>query len=341
MAGLKNWIVAAAGALIFGHAATAAAQEAEPYSLEGETIRVVLPQSAGGNFDAQTRLLMDYMEQYIPGSPTIVIQNLRGANGARMMEYVVQLDPVDDPVMYTINGSMPFRALIGEFGPELFDPRAVNWVGSFRGNTWYCVVAADAGIETVDDMTEDELLFGSASVSSTSATIYSLLSERLGLPITTIAGYDSLGAMLLAIERGELDGLCNNYSGFQAQVGPAIAEGKVQMVFYLGPTRRDDIAAPYLGDLFPADRMAFVNAAATAILFGGPYAIPAGADPRFVAAMREAFAATMADPEFQEAAAAYGVDLQYETPEEVEATVEALFALSPDVIEQIGRFFGD
>jgi tripartite-type tricarboxylate transporter receptor subunit TctC len=338
---IRTGVFAAMFAVSGAIASTAIAQEPASYSLDGETIRVVLPQTAGGNFDAQTRLLIEYMEKYLPGDPTIVVQNLRGANGARMMEYVSQLDPADDLVMYTINGSMPFRSVIGEFGPELFDPRAVNWVGSFRGNTWYCAVSAEIGVETVDDMVDGELLFGAASVSSTSATIYSLLAERLGLSITTIAGFDSVGSMLLAIERGELDGLCNNYSGFQAQVGPAIDRGKLRLVFYLGPSRRDDIAAPYLGDLFPADRMGFVNAATTAILFGGPYAIPSGADPQFVAAMREAFVATMADPEFQQAAAAYGVDVQYESPETVAANVEALFALPPDVIDQIGLFFGD
>lgn len=337
----KFRILAAVIALAAATAGATHAQDAAPYTLAGKTIRVVLPQSAGGNFDAQTRLLVDYMERYLPGHPSVVVQNLPGASGARMMQYIAELDPAQDLVMYTINGSMPFRAVIGELTPDLFDPRNVNWVGAFRGNTWYCVVSATGGIETVDDLREGELLFGAASVTSTSATIYAMLTEQLGFAITTVAGYDSLGAMLLAIERGELDGLCNNYSGFEALMGPAVAAGDIRFLFYFGDGPRDDIpGAPYLGELVPPEMMSFVDAASAAILFGGPYAIPAGSDPQFVAAMREAFAAVMADPDFRAAADAYGVDVHYETPDAIVAKVDALFALPPEVIERIGQYFG-
>ncbi len=341
LAGKRLRALAAVFLIAMAPAAATNAQETAPYTLQGKTIRVVLPQSAGGAFDAQTRLLMDYMVKYLPGNPSVVVQNLAGANGARMMQYVAELDPATEPVFYTINGSMPFRALIGDFDPALFDPRNVNWIGSFRGNTWYCIVSAAGDIETIDDLTEGEHLFGAASVTSTSATIYSLLSEQLGFGVTTVAGYDSLGAMLLAIQRGELDGLCNNYSGFESLVGPAVDSGSVRFLFYFGDGKRDDISgAPYLGDLISADRMSFFSAAATAILFGGPYAVPPGSDPHFVAAMRDAFAAVMADPDFLAAAEAYGVDVKYETPDEIVAKVDSLFALPPDVIGRIGRYFG-
>lgn len=320
------------------------AQDTAPYTLDGKVIRVVLSTTAGGNADAQTRLLADYLARYLPGNPTLVVQNLNGGDGALMMQFVAQLDPAVDLVLYNVANSMPARALTGLFDLNLFDPRTTNWIGGFRGTTQFCIVSTKSGIETIDDLRNGERhLFAAASVGGAANAMYTLMNQALGLNIETVAGYDSFGSQVLAVQRGEVDGMCNNYSAYKTLVRPAVEAGDVKFIFYLGGSgHRDDITdAPFIGDLVPPESMTFFNAAISAILFGGPYAVPPGTDPRFVDAMREAFANVMADPEFQAAAEDYGVDLLYETPDMLAAHVDALFAMTPEEIEQIGHILGD
>ncbi len=319
------------------------AQEAAPYSLDGATIRVLVPTAAGGNADAQTRLLADYMARYLPGSPNLVVQNMNGAGGVLMLQFVAQLDPAVDPVMYNITNVMPFRSLAGTIDANLFDPRTANWIGAFAGNTQFCIVSSKSGIDTIDDMKGDRrLLFAATSISGAAAAMYALMAQDLGLNIETVAGYDSFGAQLLAVQRGEVDGMCNNYSAYQSLVRPAVEAGDVKFIFYLGGDARADITeAPYIGDLVPPESMVSFNRLLNAILFGSSYALPPGSDARLVAAMRDAFAATMADPDFRAAAEAYGVDLQYETPDQLAARVNALAALTPEEIDQIGHLLGE
>lgn len=321
-----------------------ATQAQDAYTLDGKVIRVLVPNAAGGNSDLQTRLLVDYLARYLPGEPSFVVQNLTGGSGVLMLQYLAQIDPAVDLVMYNISNSMPFRALSGALDTNLFDPLTVNWVGGFRGTTQFCIVSTKSGIQSIDDMRNGpERLFAASAVGSTADAMYTLMHDEIGLNIRTVAGYDTFGSQVLAVQRGEVDGMCNNYSAYQTLVRPAVEAGDVKFIFYIGGSgHRDDITdAPYIGDLVPPESLAFFNSALSAILFGGPYAIPPGTDPRFVAAMRDAFASVMADPDFQAAADDFGVDLQYETPDMLAARVDALSALTPEDFGRIGRYFAD
>lgn len=341
---MKRFLIAVVGiALAASMNMAAHAQDAEPYTLDGETIRFLLPNAAGGNADNQTRLLVEYMAKYLPGEPTIVIQNLNGAGGVRMMQYISQLDPMENPMVFNPTASTPFQAAAGLLEDGLFDPRTTNWVGSFRGMTQFCILSTASGIETVEDMIENEMLFAATSAGGTSAALYTLMRDQLGLNIVTVAGYDSFGAEVLAVERGEVAGMCNNYSAYETLVRPSVDAGDVRFAFYLDLAARDDILeAPFIGDMgFPPDRVAFVQSTLSAILFTGVYAVPEGSDPRFVAAIREAFDLTVADPDFQAAAIAYGIDLKYQSAADLEARVTELYALPETAVDEIGRIFGD
>ncbi len=337
----RNRLLAAILAAALASGGAAVAQDGDAYTLEGETIRFLLPSAAGGNTDNQTRLLAEHMAQYLPGEPSIIVQNLTGGGGLRMMEFIAQLDPAEDLVMFGPTSSMPFRSAMGAVDPDQFDPRTTHWVGGFRGLTQFCIVSA--GIETFDDMMDTDMLFAATNAAGTAAAIYSLLEESLGLSIETVAGYDSFGLQVLAVSRGEVDGMCNNYSAYESLIRPEVEAGNVRFAFYLDVAPREDIVdAPFFGDLpFPAEGVEVVQSALSAILFSGLYAVPEGSDPRFVAAMREAFDLTVADPEFREAAIGYGIDLRYQSAADVDARVEALYAMPTSTIEQIGRYFGE
>lgn len=338
---LKN--LTAAILVTAGVTAGAQAQETPTYTLDGETIRFLLVGGPGGMSDVQTRLLLEYIGRHLPGDPDFVVQNIPGAGGLRMLEYLDDLDTSTDLVIFGSQSGMPFRARAGLLDADLYDPRTVNWIGSFRGSTLYCLVTTDTGVETLDDLREQEVLFGATAVTGNDYAIYALLNDQLGLKINPIVGYESGGEIALAIERGEVQGICNNYANFKQFLEPMAEDGRARILFVFGPDRRADIDAPYLFDLeMPEEARDFIFSAVSAISFGGPYAIPDDADPAFVEAVREAFEDVMNDPEFLAAAEAAGIDLAYTPHEAISAAIDDLYNASEQVIEQIGDlFFGE
>ncbi len=337
---LKVMCVSAAVVLAAGSGGTALAQGSEPFSLDGETIRVLLPGSVGGMSDVQTRILVEYLGRYLPGDPDFLVQNHPGAAGVRMLEYLDELDPSEEFIFYSSRSGMPFQARAGQMDENLFDPREVNWLGSFRGSTLYCLVRSDSGVETLDDLRDQPVLFGAGSVTGNDYAIYLLLNEQLGLQIEPIVGYEDGASIALAVERGEVQGICNNYANYLQFLRPMVEAGDARILFYMGAEEREDIDAPYLfNHEMPAEAAEFMRVAIGAISFGGPYAMPEGSDPRYVEAMRDAFGATMADPEFLAATETAGIDLQAVSHDGIEEAVADLYAASDDLIGRISALF--
>lgn len=320
--------------------ATAVAQVAPPapYDFTGRTIRFLVGSDAGAGADTESRLIARYIVRYLPGEPSIVVQNIPGAGGARMLEFLSQLDPIAEPTFANISSILPFRARVGDF-PGVFDPRTVNWVGGYLRSSQVCVVGTHTGIETLDDLRSQNARFGAQSATGTTAANYAILSRAYGLRIEPVYGYDSVAVMVLAVTRGELDGVCASYSTLPISFQPGIDAGELRLLFYLGAEPRDDIGVPYAYDLpIVAGTADFLAAARAAIGFSRPLAIAPGADPAFIAAIREAFDRMMMDPEFIAEAARFDIELRYRSAADLDRLTAELYAAPDATIEEIKNF---
>ncbi len=82
-------------ALLFGAALTLApmAQSLAAESVEdfyrGKNLKLTVGSAAGSGFTLYARVLSRHMSQFIPGGPSIIIENLPGASGLRHMDYLV------------------------------------------------------------------------------------------------------------------------------------------------------------------------------------------------------------------------------------------------------------
>ncbi len=316
--------------------ALAPAKGTETFSLEDRILRVLIDSSAGGMTDTQTRILLEYMEDYLPGDPAIVAQNRGGAIGMRALEYVAQIDPTEELVFMSVSSSLPFDARRGLVDDRLYDPETINWVGSFRGSAIYCVFSTESGIVSIDDLAERDVTMATASASGRSYNLLWISNGAFGWNFVPVAGYGSTPEMALAVARGEVDGLCSNYSTYQSMVAPLVEDGDAHVLFYMDNAPRDDIDALYLPDVLAGhEGLEFYQSAFAAMSFDGPYAVPAGADPGFVAVIREAFAAAVADPDFREAADELGLDVVYKSGEELAETANRIANLPDELIEQM------
>ncbi|MCW5714462.1 MAG: hypothetical protein KIT43_08135 [Bauldia sp.] len=331
--------VAAAAAVLLGLASAAPAQApGAPYDFNGRTIRFLVGNAAGGVNDTEMRLIGRHIVKYLPGRPNIVVQNLPGAGGLRMLEFMSQLDPVAEPVIAQVSSAIPFQARAGALD-GVFDPRTVNWVGGFLRSTSICVVSTRSGIQTYEDLYTRQVTFGALSATGVTAASLAILRQGLGLRIQAVYGYDSIATIALAVARGEIDGTCGPYSSYPVTLAPLVEAGEMKLLLYLGAEPRDDIPVPYAYDLpLAAGQAEFFAAIQAAVGFARPLAIPAGADPAYVAAMRSAFDQMVADPAFIAEAATLNVDLRYRNFAELEAMTAALYATPQPLVDEIRVF---
>ena len=68
--------------------AAAAAQNVAPF--HGKTVTMIIGYAAGGGTDTFGRLTAGFLQHYLPGSPTVIVRNVPGADGIAAMNYFVE-----------------------------------------------------------------------------------------------------------------------------------------------------------------------------------------------------------------------------------------------------------
>jgi tripartite-type tricarboxylate transporter receptor subunit TctC len=320
----------------------AIAQSDAPISFAGQTLTLIVPNSPGSSHDFHGRLIARHMPKYLPGNPDIVVQNIPGSGGIKAISYFLEVNQDADLTFTTVNSSLPFAARSGKIPETLFDPRKMPWIGSSSDNTNYCGFGADT-YNSLDDLQDKEFTLGAASRSSMSYSLSEILAEALGWKnMKLVSGYDSPGSTALAIERGEIDGVCASMVSYAENMAPLVERGIAKIAFYFGPRRRSDIDAPYLFDLPMApDEREFVETALTSVSFGRPFALHPDADPRLLPIFRQAFEAALKDPELLAEAEKANVVITLTSGEELEQATSKLYETPDKVIAKIATIVNE
>ncbi|MCW5714466.1 MAG: hypothetical protein KIT43_08155 [Bauldia sp.] len=325
--------LALTGALLL---AVATAHAQAPFTLDGKTIRILIPNTAGGVNDTEGRLVQSHIGRFLPGSPSVIVQNLPGAAGERMLEFLNQTDPQDNLMIAMINSAIIFRARAGDM-PVSFDPLRVNWIGSIPASINAFMVSTATGIARPEDLVGRPVTAAAISAGGTSYLYYLLLNRTLGFDIRPIVGYDGIGTMTLALGRNEVDAFMTPYSSYGQFVQPLVDAGQATFLFYVSLEGHPEFGVPNILDIPMAPEEALILRTGVAgTSFGRPFLVPPGSDPAFVALMRTAFDQMAADPAFLADAARLGIDVRYRDAATLEAAIAELYATPDDVIAQVG-----
>src|SRR5262245_9209068 len=175
LAHLMRWIAAAAVCL----AGPAAAQE---------RMTIIAGFSAGGTYDATARLFARHLGRYLPGNPTITVQNMPGAGSMAAANHLANVAPRDGSVLAVINGAMVFEPLFGNPSAR-FDPRRFGWIGTRSTETALCAVWHAVPVTTMGDATTREIAVGSTGPGSRTHNHPQMFNALLGTRFKTVAGY--------------------------------------------------------------------------------------------------------------------------------------------------------
>jgi tripartite-type tricarboxylate transporter receptor subunit TctC len=319
--------------VVAGLPATAAAQSAAEF-YKNRQIQMVVGYEVGNDYDIGARLLAKYLSKQLPGQPAVVVQNQPQAAGLVTANFLYSRAARDGSVIGGISRNLPSQALMGLPNIEA-DPRRYNWLGatSFPGRV--CVAATDAPVQSAADLFRTELLTGGVGVGSSTSIVPTVLNRVLGTKFKMIEGYRGAQDILLAIERGEVQGVCMSLGQFRSHE-QKFKDGKLRYLL-----RAEESALPGVTDVPSIYEFAKTNEQKqlmrfifSSTEFGRPYLMPPEVPKDRVQFMREAIAAAVKDPELLAEAARIKLDMVYRQPEHLERLVAQLYETPRDVIEK-------
>jgi tripartite-type tricarboxylate transporter receptor subunit TctC len=318
-------------------AAGARANQHEFYN--GKTLKIIVGYAPGGGYDFYARLLARYMGKYIPGNPAFVVENMPGAGSLAAANYVYKLVKPDGLTLGHFSGSLfPLQAM-GQ--KEItFDAARFEHVGGVAKVEIACGFAKSSGIDSVEKWMAQQSaprMPGTAPGTGGHDTSR-LLHATLGLPMQLVLGYKSTGEMRLAMERGEVHGICNGWETFRSLWKKSIESGDMIMVLQALPKPHADLPKVPLAISYAKTeeaRQLIQLGAHDVSAIARPFVLPPGTPKDRVEIIRKAFTATMIDPGFLADAEKANLDIAPLTGEELEKTVHGILKSPPALLAKL------
>ena len=322
--------------LLMGLASAARSQTVEDF-YKGKQIRLISGHPVGGDYDIGARLLAKYLPKHIPGQPVVFVQNMPQAASIVAANFMHNLAPRDGTVIGSFSRNFASQALMGQANIEA-DPRRFIWLGAFSLPSRVCVNWHTAPVKTPEDLFTHELIIAGGGAGSSLSIIPTVLNHVLGTKFKVIEGYKGINDAALAIERGEVQGVCMSYGQFN-NYQHLIRDGKLRILFHAEETPVPEIAnVPSIYDQAKTnEQRQLLRFVFSSVEFGRPYVFPPDVPNERVDALRKALTDVAKDPEMLAEAGKSKIDMTYHSPAHLERLVQSLYQTPPELIEVVKK----
>jgi tripartite-type tricarboxylate transporter receptor subunit TctC len=326
-----------AAALAASAGAAFAQADAGPFR-DGKNLTMLIGFGPGGGYDRWGRTVARHIGKHLPGKPTGVSQNMPGAGSYNAANTIFSISPKDGTVMGIIARDAPLGPLTGQAGAR-FDPLKISWIGTPTTETNVCIARAQADVKKVEDLQTKELILGETGAGTGTRSYPKALSAILGMKFRLIAGFPSSSDVFLAMERGEVDGICESLDSVHGKKPDWIPKRVVNVLFQGGDAINQEIKdVPHILQFAKTDQ----QRAEITFLYAGqgigrPFVAPPDMPPARLAMLRDAFNATMKDPEFVAEVQKQNLDLDPRTGEQLEKLIRDIYATPKPIVEKIGE----
>ncbi len=303
----------------------------------GKTVVIVVGNPPGGGYDRLARLVARHLGRYLPGNPAVVVQNMPGAAGIVAANHLYHVARPDGLTIGLFNQNMVFGQLLQVEGLKA-DMRKWQWIGSLTRETDVFVIRADLPYRHILDLrrAEPPLAIGATAPGSGSYDFPLVLKAFLKLNLRIVSGYPGRSAIMLAIERKELDGVAGSWSSLVSFVRRGLVR----------PLVKTPSENPELREV-PSDVDLVTDPMAKAVLqlhavpnrIGRPFVAPPGTPPELVRLYREAFRRLAEDPAFRSEAERLGFEVVYTPAEAVLRVINEVLNSPPSVVRVFRSFF--
>ena len=302
----------------------------------GRTIEILVGAGAGGGYDLNARLLARHLGRFIPGNPAVIVNNMPGGGGITATNFLFNVAPKNGLVLGTFSNAMLTQPLFGADSVK-FDPQRFGWLGSTSREDGVCIVASATGVSAWEQLRGRRLVVGTTAPGTTTHLFPTLLNRLFGVDFKFVTGYSDGSQIILALERGEVEAVCQTWSSLKISHPELLARGVVRPLLFVGLGVNPELAnLPSINDLAvdPEQRQILkIVLAPTAA--GRPFAAPPGIPPERLTALRLAFSAATADAVFLDEARKARVEASPLDGAGIDALLTEIFSPPPAVIERM------
>ncbi|MGA8610215.1 MAG: tripartite tricarboxylate transporter substrate-binding protein [Xanthobacteraceae bacterium] len=301
------------------------------------SISVIVGFSPGGAYDLYARVLAKHMGKYLPGKPTLVVENMPGAGGLKAANYLYQVAPKDGSTFGTFARGVVIGPL---FGQGAFDATKFSWIGSVTDDVNVCLSWHTSQVKTWNDVMTKPFTVAGQGPQADPNVYANLVKNLFDAPISVVNGYPGSNEIVLAMERGEVDGVCAlSYGTARTTLDEKIKNKDINIVFQAGLKKAADLPdVPLLLDLARDDTQRAILKLVMGVQgMARPFVAPPGLPQARTEELRTAFVETMSDPAFIAEANRLNLEVNPVPGRDVEALVADLYRTPRDVVEQARR----
>jgi tripartite-type tricarboxylate transporter receptor subunit TctC len=303
----------------------------------GKTVQFLVGFPPSGGYYAYSQLLTQFLGKHIPGQPTVILQTMPGASSLRLVQYLMNAAAKDGLTLGMFNrGLMPQAKM---------KPQEVNvdftklaWIGSMANDISICTLWGAKGISTMAQLRRSQVIIGDTSKDSGGYIYASILHSLAPDNTRTILGYSTSGDVWLAMEKGEVDGNCNVWSSMKSQRPQWFSEHKANILVQFAKAKHPEL--PNVPTVFEFatsdDQRKALDFLIASDAISRPIVAPLGIPADRAKALRDAFMATMKDPDLVAAAAKEKLDLAPMDGEHT-AAIATEIANSPQDAIELGK----
>jgi tripartite-type tricarboxylate transporter receptor subunit TctC len=305
----------------------------------GKTIRLIVGYAPGGGYDFYARTIARHMGKHIAGNPTFVVENMPGAGSLVSANHLYKIAKPDGLTIGHFNGNLFQLQAMGQKEID-FNAARFEYVGAVARVEIACGLSKASGIDNADKWLASKVAprLGATAPGTGAYDTSRLLNSTLGFPLQLVLGYKSTGEMRVAVERGELHGVCTGWESLRSLWKNFIESGELVIVLQALPKPHMELPKVPLAINFAKTEEARqliqigvhdVSAASR------PFMLSPGTPKDRVQLLRKAFTATMSDPSFLADAERASLDIAPLTGEDLEKTVHGLLKTSPAMLAKL------
>ena len=304
----------------------------------GKTVRMLIGYGPGGGYDLYGRVVAQFLPRHLPGHPTIVVQNMPGAGSLLAARYMHDVAPKDGTVLGSLAQTLALDSVTNS--SVKIDVGKMPYIGRVAPNVDTGVALQTSGIKSFEDVRARQYTVGASGGGSTTVLFPTALMTYAGAKLKLARGYSGTNEIWLAVERGEVQ-IVGAYGlpGIQSS-HPDWLQGKEVVFLYQASLKRDRLIpnVPTLPELAQSDEgRQVLRAAASTGDVGRSIITTPGVPPERLAALRAAFRAMLADPEFIAECNQRKLPIDGASGEDVDEMVRETLQLPRAVLDKIGQ----
>ena len=183
------------------------------------------------------------------------------------------------------------------------------------------------------------MILGDTGPGTGTRTYPKVLSDLLGMKFKLVSGFPSSANVFLAMERGEVEGICESLDSVKNRRPDWIPGGKVKVLFQGGAEPNPELkGVPFVLDLArTSEQKQMIGFLYAGQGIGRPFVAPPDLPAKRLEMLRNAFNATMKDAKFVAEARKSKLDIEPEDGAHLAALVARIYATPKPIVDKIAN----